>query len=238
MRPSILLLHGLYGTPASLSEFGNEFKKRGWNVVTPDLRNGSARCFNDFVETAKHDFSHMRSENVAPIVIGHSMGGLIGQVLAGSELNPRALVLISSAPPAGIPVISWNLLKILPFHIIPMLTGEDDIPSFEEAESLNLNGIPVKNRKTVYDGFHKDSGRIGREIMMGIKVGKINCPVLCLSGVKDQFVPLRVTGKIAARYEAQLAVYPGRGHLLPIEEGYEKVASDIDCWLTKYLGIS
>jgi len=79
-----------------------------------------------------------------------------------------------------------------------------------------------------------DSGRAGREIMLGavaINARQVRCPMLVLAGDEDRFVPQRVARRVAAKYDAPLRLMDGRGHLMMQEPGWDAAAGEIERWI-------
>ena len=84
-----------------------------------------------------------------------------------------------------------------------------------------------------------DSGRAFRSLILGlnrIPRGAVRCPVLCVSGAADRNVSARISRSIAARFDAEHHVFPGRGHWLIAESAVEEVAPTVLSWLTRVVG--
>jgi esterase/lipase len=102
-RPPILLLHGLFSTPKLLSDWVSTLESAGYHVHTPampghdpvDTALLSRITLSDYVAQALAAYDEL---DETPIVIGHSIGGLIAQHVAAAR-DPRALVLLASVPP-------------------------------------------------------------------------------------------------------------------------------------------
>jgi pimeloyl-ACP methyl ester carboxylesterase len=167
-----------------------------------------------------------------PIVIGHSLGGLVAQKLAEAGAV-RAAVLVCPAPPRGIPPLGGHLLRrMIPY--LPAIIGSRPIlGSLADHAALTLNCVPEEEHPALYARFVADSGRAARDILLGVPVdaSRVRCPVLVVSATKDRFVPARVARRVAAKYRAPFRAYVGRGHFLPAEPGWEVPARAIEHWL-------
>jgi pimeloyl-ACP methyl ester carboxylesterase len=169
-----------------------------------------------------------------PIVIGHSLGGLVAQQLAARGLA-RAVVLIDAAPPRGIGVLSRPLLARMPRYLPALLASRPFLPAAADLDALVLNRVPLPERALARDRLVADSGRAARQAAMGLasSVPKraVRVPVLVVSGDDDRFIPLRVAQKIARRYTAPLLVARGHGHFLLAEPGWEEQIRVVLDWL-------
>jgi pimeloyl-ACP methyl ester carboxylesterase len=168
-----------------------------------------------------------------PIVIGHSLGGLVALLLASRNLV-RAAVLVSSAPPRGITVLSPSLLLRMPRYLPALLFSRAFLPRPRDLDALVLNRVPVAEREQHRVRFVPDSGRAARQAALGTTdadLGTTRTPVLVVSGDEDRFVPLGVARRIAQRFDAPLQVAHGHGHFLFGEPGWESELAKILDWV-------
>src|SRR3954464_761811 len=121
-RPPVLFVHGYFATAAVFTNWLPFFANRGFPAYAVNLRGrAESRTVADLGRASIGDFvddaSAVARRLDKPVVVGHSMGGLIAQCLA-ERGEVRAAVLISPAPPRGITVLSPRLaikqLKYLP----------------------------------------------------------------------------------------------------------------------------
>ena len=155
-------------------------------------------------------------------------------LLASRDLV-RAAVLVSSAPPRGINVISGALLARMGRYLPPLLLSRSFLPTPNDLDALVLNRVPPAERASVRDRLVPDSGRAAREAALSVfaaPADSIRVPLLIVSGDDDRFVPLGVARKIARRYHAPLHVAAGHGHFLFAESGWEQHAGMMLDWMT------
>ena len=173
-----------------------------------------------------------------PVAIGHSLGGLVAQRLAEEQVV-RAAALVCSAPPRGIPLMSWDLVRRQPRYLPTILSGRPLLPRFEDNAEVALNRVPADRREAVQSRFVPDSGRAARDVLFGVQVDerKVLCPMLVVSASDDRYVPPRIARRIARRYKAPFREYFGHGHMMPIEPGWETPLREIEHWIDQTLAL-
>jgi hypothetical protein len=171
-------------------------------------------------------------------VIGHSLGGLIAQRLA-EEHAVRAAVLVCPAPPRGISLLSWELLRRQPRYLPAILSGKPLLPRPKDLTAIALNKMSPEERSTIQTQFVADSGRAARDVLLGVPVDaqRVRCPVLVVAGAEDRYVPARIVRRIARRYSAPFREYFGHGHMMPVEPGWETPLREMEHWLDQTLAL-
>src|SRR5262245_58914012 len=112
MQPPILLIHGLWMTPRSWGLFRRYYAERGYRVYAPAwprlrghvedvCRDPSALAGLGLREIVDRYEQFVCSLDVPPIIIGHSTGGLIAQILLDRGLGVAGVAL-ASPPPKGV----------------------------------------------------------------------------------------------------------------------------------------
>ena len=168
-----------------------------------------------------------------PIVIGHSLGGLVALLLAGRNMI-RAAVLVSPAPPRGIAVLSPPILARMAKYLPALLFSRPFLPTSEHLDALVLNRVPENDRAAIRARMVPDSGRAARQIALGVfKVPRraMRAPVLVVGSEHDRFIPLGAARRVASMYGASLHVAQGHGHFLFSEPGWEEQARVILDWI-------
>lgn len=168
-----------------------------------------------------------------PIVIGHSMGGLLALLLAANGLV-RAAVLMSPAPSRGIPALSVGIVARMVRYLPALLLSRPYLPVDEHFDALTLNEIPPHQRATQRARFTADSGRASRDIALGVHAvapEQVRVPMLVVGAENDRFIPLGTSRRMAAKYGAKLHVAKGHGHFLLAEPGWQDEAAVILDWI-------
>ena len=248
-RPPILYVPGYFAGAWVFDKYLSFLAARGHPGYAVNLRGrgGSALrsgtllgqvSIKDFIADAREVAQWIEAREGRPIVIGHSMGGLIAQKI-GEEGLARALVLLSPAPPRGISVLSWRLVRRQLRYLPALLRSRRVVPRFSDLNHLVLNRVPDAERPASFERFVADSGRAGRERSFGgVRVSadrlrEHGCPVLVVTADDDRFIPPRVAERVAARYHAPVYITRGHGHLMLQEPGWEEGAAFVADWLAR-----
>ena len=237
-RPPLLFVHGYFATAWVFDRYLDFFARRGHRCLAVNLRGRAGSrpgvdiggvSMAEFVEDAllaARTLDH-------PIVVGHSMGGLVAQKLA-ERGEVRAAVLMSPAPPHGITVFTLELVRRQIVYLPAILRSRPVVARERDFSPLVLNHIPLERRHEVFTQFVPDSGRAGRDMLLGnVRVDEkmLRCPTLTVAGDDDHFIPLRTVKRIAAKYGSPLHVAKGHGHLLMQEPNWESTAQVIADWI-------
>ncbi len=240
MKPPILLIHGAFGNSSHFAGWADFFGQRGFNCIAPDLPGHSAVDANRLGSLTISDYlAALRGEIVRlsspPIVIGHSMGGLLAQQLA--TLHPcRAIVCVASTPP-------WMLtpqLGTLPFLISMMpaiVCGQPIRPSESAFRYLLLHDLPEEEQEALLPTLGGESGRAFRAMMFGLARlpnSRFIGPVLCLSGGGDRIISRAASTAIAREYGAEHKVFDA-GHWLIAASAVTRVAGHALGWIERCL---
>nr|WP_090278842.1 alpha/beta hydrolase [Mycolicibacterium komanii]CRL74507.1 alpha/beta hydrolase fold protein [Mycolicibacterium komanii] len=242
-KPPILFLHSVFGTPELYTPWLEFFRATGYecHVATMPGRNPtdrevlSASGVVEFFETA---LSAYDSLGTPAVVVGHSIGGLLGQKLAAVR-DVRALVLLASTP-AG---ILWPQLRSLP-HLVPILpavlAGRPFLPSARTMRAVPLSTLPAAEQGELIPRLVPDSGKAFRALTLGtpsVRVDRraVRCPVLVVSGGSDRNVAPWISRRIAKRYGAEHQVHPNMPHWIIAESGLQRVAPPVLEWLQRVL---
>src|SRR5262249_52734214 len=126
---------------------GRELPPETLRKQHPDARVGRLRL-SDILE---HHGARIQNEREPPILIGHSMGGCIVQLLLARGFGACG-VAIDSAPPKGVFTTKWSFLRsnwpmISPFANIetPMLM------SLDQFAYAFVHQLPPEEQKKVYE---------------------------------------------------------------------------------------
>ena len=136
MSQTILFVHGFMNTGRVWQDWQTYFEDRGYRCYAPswpymegDLAQlhqnpQSERAETTFAQVAQHYRDFIQNLPEKPIIIGHSLGGIITQKLLEMDLA-SATIAINSGPPKGI--LAWNkdflLSNLLLTNLCPATLG-------------------------------------------------------------------------------------------------------------------
>jgi pimeloyl-ACP methyl ester carboxylesterase len=219
-KPPLLLIHGACSQPDHMEPWRVFFAAEGYTCAVPALPGHAPSDPELLRRLGIDDFFAAVSDVLArferpPIVIGHSMGGLLVQMLAAA-FDCAAIVLVGSLAPGGLPAPPGAIPYYL--RVGPrILAGLPFSPSRAGLSRLVLHDLPAAEREALSAGFVPESGLAYREMLFGkvrVKGKSVACPVLVVNGGADRLVPPSVGGEIARKYRAELTIIPGHGHWL------------------------
>jgi pimeloyl-ACP methyl ester carboxylesterase len=177
-----------------------------------------------------------------PIVIGHSVGGLIVQLLSNKNLVSLGISIDSVAPNAMLSV-DWNFFKNS-VKIANPLKGDKPIEQTPESfHDAFCNTLSEADAKIAFEetATH-DSRNVLRDCMM--KPGHVDLdlphpPLLFIASEKDHIIPDQLVEKNANHYTDKNSIvnfkeFPGRSHYICGEPGWEEVAEYIHQWIGEH----
>jgi pimeloyl-ACP methyl ester carboxylesterase len=257
-RIPLMLIHGAWLSARSWENFTDYFDKRGFAVSTPEWprKEGDVeelRAEGDqleglgLAEVVDHHEELIRAFDEPPVLIGHSYGGLIVELLLDRGFG-RAGVAISPAPPKGILVLPFSTLKAgapalahpSKWHGVVTLTLEEFTYGFvntfspeEAAAAYERYAVPETGQIFYEAGFAHFHFNPPTEVHFK---NADRAPLLIVGAEKDHTVPASLARKQYEKYERSPAStdfleFEGRPHLLMAAEGWEEVAAAIDSWL-------
>ena len=256
MDRTIVMIHGMFGGSWCWDNYRRFFTDRGCRCLAPALRHHEAdprdEPHPDLGTTSLLDYADdlekvIRGLDEKPVVMGHSMGGLIAQIL-GSRGLARLLVLLTPATPAGILAIDPSVIKSAAVNVCEWGFWKKPIRSTYEATCYSaMHLLPEPERREAFSRFGYESGRAlfemgfwfldGRQATR-IDAAAIAVPVLIVSGAEDRITPSSGHRKLARKYlkMASFMEFPNHAHWIFGEPGWETIASHIHLWLSHNSG--
>jgi alpha-beta hydrolase superfamily lysophospholipase len=264
-RPPLMLIHGAWLSARSWETFADFFEPRGYAVMAPEWpRNeGDVGELRESAEKLKglglNEIVHHYEEQIdaldePPVLIGHSFGGLIVELLLDRGVG-RAGVAMSPAPPKGILVLPFSSLKAASpalahpsrWHGIVPLTLEEFTFGFVNtftpeaaAEAYERYAVPETGQIFYEAGFANFHLHPPTEVHFK---SSDRAPLLIIGAEKDNTVPASLAKKQFAKYEKSQAQtdyleFPGRPHLMMAADGWEEIAAQIEDWINGVLSAS
>ncbi|TVQ52000.1 MAG: alpha/beta hydrolase [Rhodobacteraceae bacterium] len=239
-RPPILFLHGAFGGADVWRRFvAPWFAKRGHRVAAPPLPGDGAAAparMRDFVNAARAAADALGG---APVVVGHSFGGLVAQHLA-AERRLAGLALVASPGPGGLAPSLWRLTAFKPKVLTALMLAQAGLGPLlgvnaaraalftEEAEDSWIRRVAApptaESPAALYDGMTWD---------LPLWPLARGTPTLALLGDRDAFIPMTDLLAIRVAYGAEVEVFHGMAHGLPIDPRWKRLAWRIEAWLSE-----
>jgi pimeloyl-ACP methyl ester carboxylesterase len=257
-RTPLMLIHGAWLTSGSWGNFIEYFDSRGFDVSAPEWPRKHENVAEQREETEEikglglteivdHYESQIRALDEPPVLIGHSYGGLIVELLLDRGLG-RAGVAMSPAPPKGIIVLPFSTLKAgapalahpSKWHGIVPLTLEEFTYAFvntfspeDAAAAYEKYAVPETGQIFYEAGFANFHMHPPSEVDFK-KADR--APLLVVGAEKDHTVPASLSKKNYEKYDdsparTEYIEFADRPHLMMVAEGWQEIAAEIERWI-------
>ncbi len=245
------MIHGAFCGGWAFEKFRQPFEQNGFEVFTPTLRHhdgeGSAEVGRMGLADYARDIEEMLAElNEAPILIGHSLGGLLAQMIAARR-KVRGLVLIAPCAPWGImPTTLFEVASAQALFLAGHYWNMALNPNYGVAAAHALDKLSREERGSVFERFVPESGLATFEILHWaldfkqasyVRARSVACPILCLVGSQDRINPPSTTRRVAERYDgrATFEELSDHSHWLIGEPGWQSIAGRALTWIGRLL---
>ncbi len=248
---TIMMLPGAFCSASIFANFRDHFAAQCWTVLTPELRHhdqGPGQPTDPrLAQTGLGDYVADLSALIAelpqpPVLLGHSMGGLLAQLLAAKGLA-RALILLTPAPTWGmLPASDNEIAAAMGLMSIGPFWEQSLDAAFEIAAENSLNCLAPAGQREVFAQFVPESGRALFESLFWmfdpgrasyVNPVMVDCPVLAIAGGRDRVITPATVHQVADKYleQATYLEFADMGHMLLQEDGWRDVASACMDWL-------
>lgn len=251
MSSTILFIHGMFLTPKSWERWVKFFSSRGFRCLAPawpfhegepaELRERVAAGLGELRLAMVFDhFAHLlRDEGAKPILIGHSMGGLVVQHLISRGLG-AAGVCISSVAPNAMLSLDWGFFRNSAAIMNPLMGDKPFVMTVEGFHHNFCNTLTAQEAQEAYDAYVVPESRNVLRDSMGrvahLDLDRPHVPLLFLAGEQDNIIPDELNRKNAEAYTHRESIsdfqdFASRGHFICNEPGWQAPASFIEGWL-------
>lgn len=238
----LLFVHGAFSGAWIWQEFYLPyFADQGWACHALSLAGhgksaGRERLdlipLSEYVDNLQHVVASLPAP---PVIIGHSMGGMVVQKYL-ERANAPAVVLMSSVPPTGLLASTTHLMMTQPALLVELnraLNG--GIPEFDTLREA-LFARPVaetellkyfllmqpESTRAVWDMTWFDLPRLAR---------MHRPPMLVLGAEDDRLVPAPLVEQTARSFDTEATLFPDTGHGMMLENHWQESARFIADWL-------
>jgi pimeloyl-ACP methyl ester carboxylesterase len=244
----IVMVHGAFCGGWSFETFKQPFLDEGFRVICPDLRgHGAHEPHDTVIGVSMRDYAADVAALCAgldepPILVGHSMGGLVAQ-LAARRVELKGLVLLAPSPPWGLngwspeeAVAAWGV------SMLSLLTNGAVTPSRRLMREYSLPRMSRAEQTPILARLRPESAKAVRETLnwwldpfmtTSLGPGPLHAPSLVLVGEHDKVHPVATSRLTAQRIGGEFAALPDMSHWLLSEPGWERVADAILTWLAR-----
>ncbi len=247
----VAFIHGLWLLPSSWDRWAALFEEAGYIVLTPDWPDDPetvevARAEPEVLakktlqQVADHTTLIITALDKKPVVIGHSTGGLLAEMLAGKGLS-AATVAIDPGVFRGVLPLPLSVLKgVGPLLVNPRTRGRAITLTWDQFRYGWTNALDEEEALELYDEFHVAGSGISLVQMGNANLNpwteaKVNTknpdrgPLLIIDGEKDHTVPWAIANAAYKRQRrnpgvTEIVKIPNRGHSLTIDHGWREVA--------------
>jgi pimeloyl-ACP methyl ester carboxylesterase len=250
-RTPVVFIHGLWALPNNWKLWVKPFEEAGYAVLTPGWPDdpatvAEARAHPEVfarktvAQMADHLAGIVGRLEKKPVIVGHSFGGMLTQVLAGRGMAAVSIA-ISAAPFRGVLPMPASLVRaVFPVLRNPANRDRSTSLTYKQFRYAVANTTSEQEARQLYETYAVPAG--GKALFQSalaninpwteVKVDTRNPargPLLLIAGEKDRFIPPAITWSEYRRQRrngalTEMAQIPDRGHSLTIDSGWQEVA--------------
>lgn len=240
-KETIVFVHGAWHGKWCWEEHWTEtFTSSGYECITFDLPGhitpGRVDGINkislkDYVDALEEVVTKLDSP---PIIIGHSMGGLIVQKYLERAPCKKA-VLVASVPPYGVINTTINFLKklssypaLLLFDLYRLVDTEEKSRAAFFSKSLTAQKLSVYTSQLCSESYRAFLKMLVPNIRL--KYHR-ETPMFVIGAADDTIFSIKDNEATAKKYNAELMIIEDIAHDMMLDTGQERAASAIIHWL-------
>jgi pimeloyl-ACP methyl ester carboxylesterase len=257
---TIVLIHGLWMTALCWENWKNRYESRGYKVVArswPGMegdiealrRDPSAIAGLGLTEIVEHYEEIIEGVDRPPLIVGHSFGGLITQILLDRGLG-AAGVAIASAAAKGVLLLPFSTIRVVAPVLSNPLNAHRALPlTPEQFHYAFTNTLSEEDSLAIYrryavpgpDHVLFQAGLANFNPHAASTVNFHNNergPLLMIAGEHDHISPPSVVSANTRLYKHSTALtdfqlFPGRSHFILGQAGWEEVADFTLDWAVR-----
>lgn len=245
---SVIFIHGMFVTPLCWRGWIDRFNARGILCEAPpwphhDASPAELRARHPsgalgrltLPDLVAHFEAIVKQQPSPPVLVGHSLGGLIVQLLVNRGLGAKG-VAINSGPPKGVLVLRWSMLRAN----WPLFFGSEPFLMSEAQWRYAFDNTSTKEEAHAhYEAQHvPESKRVGRGALAAtIDWHKAHAPLLFTGGSADHIIPPAVNEANVKKYQhagsrVDYKLFDGRSHYTILDgKGWEEVCDFVGDWI-------
>jgi pimeloyl-ACP methyl ester carboxylesterase len=240
----IVFVHGMFQNPVCWEKWAGVFSAAGYRCHVPawPLHEGEPAVLRESPPAGLGELT--LDEVVArieaamaglerPVMIGHSVGGLVTQIMLARGTIAAGVAVCPVAPNRMVD-LDWGFIKNSVTIANPLMGDAPvlmDVATFHGAFANTLDATTAA-REFEATATH-DSRKVFRGCMgpLGtIDTERAHAPLLLIAGAEDQIIPAHLVEKVRDAWSdegsvVEYAGYAGRSHYICNEPGWEEVAA-------------
>jgi len=250
---AVVMVHGAFCGGWVFERFRTPFEAAGFEVLTPDLRgHGEGEAADAVAGVSMRDYAAdvaglCASLPAPPVLLGHSMGGLVAQ-LAARRCEIRALVLLAPSPPWGVAASSLEeAATAFGVQMLGPFAAGALAPDQGLMRAYSLDRMPGAEQAAAVARLRPESARAVRETLnwwldpfmaTSLGPGALAAPSLVIAGEGDVVHAPATAKAVAERIGAACRILPGMSHWLVGEPGWEEAAGLALRWLADEVSLA
>lgn len=249
----VVLIHGTWGRGDLFDDARREFETRGYTVHTPTLRfhdlplqEGADKIAPLSVRDYADDVAALvDSLDSPPLLVGHSLGGLVAQLVA-ARTRHAGLVAATPAPAAGIFATYPGTIRVFGRHYLQLRPWTKPLypATWQVFRRYVTNTTDEQLARDLFSELVCDSGRVYCELAFWfadrakatkVDFAAITGPVLAIGAERDRTVNRRVGRATARRYgNGTYVEIPASDHLVLHGKALPVTMARIDEWMARH----
>lgn len=248
-RPPLVMVHGAFCGGWCFDGFRAPFESEGWRVSAPDLPGHAASdppaaiAGRSLGDSAKALAEAIDAQSSPPVLIGHSLGGLVAQ-LAAARRRVAGLILLAPSPAWGQPVTSP--VELAASGALLASRGaywlEAVAPDWPTVRAMTFDRLPADLARTLFDRMVPESGRALFEVInwwMDPTLASFVPPIahqqpsLVISGGQDRIHPPATVAVTGLRLCADSRSFDALSHWMLDEPEAPDLAAACLEWLER-----
>lgn len=246
MPAPIIMVHGAFCGSWTFDRFREPFEAAGYACQAIDLVGHKGA--GDRVALTGVSMSRYAADVAAaaarcdkpPILIGHSLGGLVS-AMAATRVKTSGVIMLAPSAPWGVAGASMEeTVSAVGLYSLGAYWAQAIDPDLSLAKQYSLDRLTSEEREDIFAKMTPESGRALWETLnwwldpfMTTRLAPMRTPVLAVAGGKDRIHPPATVQRTAMVMGADFQLMPEMSHWLIGEPGWEDVADACMIWASR-----